>query len=81
MTMEDTSASGIGVEVICHFQMEVLFSVPLAGMQSNDRSWNSHLRPEVSNTDGRCKKKEVGPISVQRPALLLYERELKLYCI
>ena len=33
MTMEDTLASGILVEVICHFQMEVLFSVPLPGMQ------------------------------------------------
>ena len=33
MTMEDTWASGTRVEVICHFHMEVLFSVPLAGMQ------------------------------------------------
>ena len=32
MTMKDTSAIGIWVEVICHFQMEVLFSVPLTGM-------------------------------------------------
>ena len=29
MTMENTSASGIWVEVICHFQIEVLFSCPI----------------------------------------------------
>lgn len=33
MNMEDTLASGIWVEVICHFQIEVLFSIPVAGMQ------------------------------------------------
>ena len=35
MTMEDTSGSGIWVEVICHFQMEVLFSCPI--------SWNADI--------------------------------------
>ena len=44
-------------------------------------AWNSHVRPEVSSTGRRCDKKEVGPISMERPALRLYERELKLYCI
>ena len=33
MTMEDTFASGIWVELISHFQMEILFSVPQAGVQ------------------------------------------------
>ena len=26
----------------------------------NDRSWNSHIRPDVSSTGGSCDKKEVG---------------------
>ena len=61
MTMEDISASGIWVELISHFQLEVLFSIQRAGCRCNDKNWGSHIRPEVSNPGGRCDKKEVGP--------------------
>ena len=59
MTIEATLASGTGVQVLCHLQIEVL-SVPQLEDRYNDKIWRSYVRPEVSITSGRCNKKEVG---------------------
>ncbi|CAN0330756.1 unnamed protein product, partial [Rangifer tarandus platyrhynchus] len=49
MTIEATLASGIGVEVLCHLQIEVL-SVPQLEDRCNDKIRRSYVRPEVSIT-------------------------------
>ena len=47
----------------------------------NDRSWSSYVRTEVRSTVEDMTRKKWTLISVEIPALTLYERELKLYCI
>ena len=47
----------------------------------NDRSWSSHVRPEVSSTSGRCDKKEVGPhLCGETCTIIIWQRiEIILY--